>query len=496
MGRPDTVDAGSERAVITESPAPPRELWKGASSTARVVETGPALVEQWVASELGNSSYLVVDRDCGEAVVIDPVRDVDRYLAVAGEHGWRFAASVDTHVHNDFLSGGPDLRAAVGSALIVPGDSRIAGADRELRHGEEIAVGSLRLRAIHSPGHTPEHLSYLLIDANGGLLALFSGGALMVGTMARPDLLGASHTYSQSRRGRDTLRDHLLTLPDDLCVLPTHGGGSFCGASSSDVRVTTIGAERRDNPLATAPDFAHFLAIHANQGRYPAYYARMAPLNRAALPAATVVARRLTPAEFRDARDGGAIAVDCRPYGDFDAGHVPGSLAIPGEGPFSAWVGWVVDITAPVVLIAASADDAQEATRQLVRIGFDDVRGWLDIHDWIQEGRATRTVTRCTMAALTERILGGGDITVIDVRQDAEWAGGHLPGAVHALAPDLPAIVDRLDREAPIAVHCATGYRAALGVSLLLQRGFADVWHVIDGVESWTVQGHPLITSA
>jgi hydroxyacylglutathione hydrolase len=495
VGRPQTVDAGGDNAVSTASPRPLEDLWKKASQATTVVDTGAALVEQWVAAELGNSSYLVVDRDRGEAVVIDPLRDVDRYLAVAGDHGWRFSASLDTHVHNDFLSGGPDLRAAVGSALVVPCDSRIAGADRELSDGEEIAVGSLRLRAIQSPGHTPEHLSYLLVDADGRLLALFSGGALMVGTMARPDLLGTSHTYAQSHRGYHTLRHHLLTLPDELCVLPTHGGGSFCGAASSDVRVTTIGRERRENPLATAPDFAHFLAIHANQARYPAYYARMAPLNRVAQPAATVVAERLTPAAFRAAVDSGAIAVDCRADDDFDAGHVPGSLSVPGDGPFSAWVGWVVDIEAPVVLVSASASAAQEATRQLVRVGFDDVRGWLDPHDWIEQGRATRSVTRCTMADLTERILGGADITVIDVRQDAEWAGGHLPGAVHVLAPDMPAIVDRLDREAPIAVHCATGYRAALGVSLLLRHGFADVWHVIDGVEAWSALGHPLITS-
>jgi hydroxyacylglutathione hydrolase len=462
----------------------------------RVVDAGPALVEQWVAAELGNSSYLVVDRDRGDAVIIDPLRDVDRYLQTATAQGWQFSASLDTHVHNDYLSGGPDLRAAVGTAFVVPSNSRIVGADRELGDGEEIGVGSLRLRAIHSPGHTPEHLSYLLLDGSGGLLALFSGGALMVGTMARPDLLGPSHTYAQSHHGRDTLRTHLLTLPEELCVLPTHGGGSFCGAASSDDRVTTIGRERRENPLATAPDFAHFLAIHAKQGRYPAYYARMAPLNRSAQPAAAVESTPLTPAAFQQVVDDGAVAVDCRAYDDFDAAHVPGSLCIPGDGSFSAWVGWIVDIDTAVVLIAGSASAAEEANRQLVRIGFHDLRGWLDPGEWVAEGRVMRSVTRCTMADLTERILDGGDVTVIDVRQADEWAGGHLPGAVHALAPDLHALLDKLDREAPIAVHCATGYRAGLGVSLLLKHGVADVWHVTDGVDSWSALGHPLVTSA
>ena len=464
--------------------------------TTVVVDAGPALVEQWVAAELGNSSYLVVDTSRGEAVVIDPTRDVDRYLAAAAERGSSLVASLDTHVHNDFLSGGPDMRATAGSALLVPADSRIAGADRELSDGDEVVVGSLRLRAVHSPGHTPEHLSYLLVDADDRRLAIFSGGALMVGTMARPDLLGPSHTYSQSRSGRDTLRNRLLTLPDDLCVLPTHGGGSFCGTAVSDQRVTTIGAERRDNPLATAPDFAHFLAIHTKQGRYPAYYARMAPLNRLARATAAVEARRLTPAQLQEALDAGAVAVDCRPHEEFDAAHVPASLCIPPDGPFSAWVGWVTDIDSPLVLIAGSASAADEATRQLDRIGFRDLRGWIDASDWVAEGRTVRSVTRCTMGDLTERILDGDDITVIDVRQDDEWAGGHLPGAVHAPAPDLAGIIGRLDRESPIAVHCATGYRAALGVSILLQHGISDVLHVTDGVDAWSALGHPLVTPA
>jgi hydroxyacylglutathione hydrolase len=462
-----------------------------------VVDSGTALVEQWVAEELGNSSYLVADRERGEAVVIDALRDVDGYIDRAAAQGWRLTATVDTHVHNDFLSGGPNLRAATGSLFAVPDQSRIAGADRLLRDGDELVVGSLRLRAIHSPGHTPEHLSYLLVDAHGAELALFSGGALMVGTMARPDLLGPSWTYALSRMGRETLHHRLLTLPDQLCVLPTHGGGSFCGSASSDARVTTIGAERRDNPLAAAPDLAHFVALHAKQGRYPAYYGRMAPLNRAARPDRPALSiPELTPGQFDDALAQGAVAVDCRPVEDFDAAHVPGSLSVPGEGPFSAGVGWVVDIDTPVALIAGSADSANAATRQLVRIGFGSVCGWLDQRRWSAEGHPTRSVTPCTMGDLAERILDGGHLTVIDVRQESEWAAGHLPGAVHALAPDLPGIVDELDRAAPVAVHCATGFRAALGVSMLLREGVEDVWHVRDGVDAWVALGHPLVTSA
>jgi hydroxyacylglutathione hydrolase len=462
-----------------------------------VVDAGSALVEQWVATELGNSSYLVVDRESGEAAVIDPLRDVDRYLDAASAHGWKLSATVDTHVHNDFLSGGPNLRATAGSTFVVPDGGGIAGSDRSLRDGDELAVGSLRLRAIHSPGHTPEHLSYLLVNADGNALALLSGGALMVGTMARPDLLGPSWTYALSRMGRDTLRRRLLTLPDELCVLPTHGGGSFCGAASSDVRVTTIGAERRDNPLATAPDLAHFLAVHAKQGRYPTYYARMAPLNRAAeAGGSTVTTTRLSPAEFDGAIAHGAMAVDCRTQEEFDAGHVPGSLSVPIDGAFSAWVGWVIDIDCPVVLIAGSASAAEVATRQLIRIGFGEPRGWLDPQAWMDDGRDTRSVTRCTMGDLAERILDGDHLTVIDVRQDNEWAAGHVPGAMHALAPDLPGIAPTLDRQTPVAVHCATGFRAALGVSILLRNGVDDVWHVSDGVDAWSALGHPLVTSA
>jgi hydroxyacylglutathione hydrolase len=464
-----------------------------------VVDAGPVLVQQLVDAELGNSAYLLVDRESGSAGVIDPPRDADRFLDLALGGGWRIVTALDTHVHNDFVSGGPDIRAAVGAAYAVPMGGSIAGADRELGDGDEVEVGSLRLRAIHSPGHTPEHLSYLLLGPDGEEIGLLSGGALMVGTMARPDLLGPSRTFGLSRSGHETMRRLMASYGDDLLVLPTHGGGSFCGAASSDQRVTTIGGERRDNPLATAPDLAHFLAIHAKQGEYPTYYNRMADCNRLGQPGPAGAApplQRISPDELEAAVLAGVTAVDCRSHERFDAAHIPDSVSVALHGPFSPWVGWVLDIDADVVLVAESATDAEEATRQLVRIGFTHVGRWLDFGDWIDERRPVRSVVRRTMNDLAECVLDGGAVTVVDVRQEYEWAGGHLPGAVHALPAAMPALARDVDREAPVAVHCATGHRSAVAVSLLLRAGITDIWHLTDGVEAWQELGHPVVTPA
>jgi hydroxyacylglutathione hydrolase len=470
-----------------------------ATMTAVVDDADSTLVEQLVHAELGNSAYVLVDRESGFAGVIDPPRDADRFLDLARGAGWRITTALDTHVHNDFVSGGPDIRAAVDAAYVVPAGSGVAGADRELRDGDEVEIGSLRLRAVHSPGHTPEHLSYLLLGPDGAEIALLSGGALMVGTMARPDLLGPSRTFGLSRSGHATMRRLMATYGDDLLVLPTHGGGSFCGAASSDERTTTIGRERRGNPLATAPDLAHFLAVHAKQGEYPTYYHRMAAINRAGMPGLAAPSRlveRVTAEDFVTALAGGARAVDCRPHEAFDAAHIADSVSVALNGPFSPWVGWLLDIDEDIVLVAESAADAEEATRQLVRIGFTRVGRWMDLADWTRQDRPVRGVARRTMSDLAEIVLDGGAVTVVDVRQENEWAAGHLPGAVHALPPAMATLAEELDRAAPVAVHCATGHRSAIAASLLLRAGVTDVWHVTDGVDAWEQLGHPLVTAA
>jgi hydroxyacylglutathione hydrolase len=286
---------------------------------------------------------------------------------------------------------------------------------------------------------------------------------------------------------------------DDLLVLPTHGGGSFCGAAASGERVTTIGTERRTNPLARTSDLAHFLAAHAKQGEYPAYYRHMAPRNRIGRPllgGAAPAVRQLTPADLEMARTTGSIVVDCRPHADFDQAHIPDSVSVPLHGPFSPWVGWVIDITTSIVLVARSTDDAEEATRQLIRIGFTDVGRWVDLADWTAESREVRRVQQLQMAELAESLLDGEAVTVVDVRQEREWTAGHIPGAIHALPDAMPALAATVDASAPVAVHCASGHRSAVAVSLLLRAGITDIWHITDGPDAWHELGHPLVSAA
>ncbi len=454
----------------------------------------PYAIEHIVAEELGNSSYVVADLASGEAAVIDPVRDVEQYVQVARRRGWRLLHALDTHVHNDFLSGGHEL-AALGSVTYA----RPFGADgerlRTILPGEHVALGQLRLEALATPGHTPEHMSYRLRTDGGDDAVLFSGGALMVGTIARPDLLGADRTFALGRAAFATVQDVLLPMADSTQVLPTHGGGSFCGASSSGDRDTTIGRERRDNPLLQGAAFLEFLAVYADQGEFPAYYAHMAPRNRGGVPLLGVPLEplsRLDPGAAGAMVEQGSWLVDVRDHQLFDAGFIPGSLNLGLEGPTSAWLGWVMHIDDPVVLVAGDAAAADLARRRLVRIGIDRVAGWLHFDTWAASGRPTQRMRRGAMADLAQCIEAGERLAVIDTRQEREWVAGHLPGAVHALPPDAAALARSLPTGGVIALHCSTGYRSSLAASLLAREVDAVPWHIVDGVGEWLALGLPL----
>lgn len=436
-------------------------------------------IELFVARELGNSSFLIADPDAGEAVAIDPLRDIGQYLDRAGRLQVRLTRSLDTHLHNDFVSGGRELAAEAG-AVIEP-----------LADQQEVAVGRWRLRAMLTPGHTPDHLSYLLSDSNGKEVALFSGGALMVGAIARTDLFGPHLAVHLALEAFRTVQVRLRGLPDDVALYPTHGGGSFCGSATSDARMSTLGEERVSNPFLTTTELMPFLARALHQDRYPDYYLDMAAVNRKGAPLLGRHLPALKPLKPHQVetlmRERKAAVVDIRRGRDYDRAHVPGSYSVGLGGPFSAWVGWVIERGRPLVLTGGSPAQLAEAQRQLLRIGYDSVLGYLEggVEAWQERGLEVRSFETAEVEDLATWVLSAEPMTVLDVRAMEEWVHGHVPGAVHMYVPDVAHHAHEVPREAPVAVHCASGYRAGTAASLLEQAGFRRIIHVIGEWSDW-----------
>jgi len=447
-------------------------------------------VELFRAAELGNTAFLVSDPEAGEAVAIDPLRDVDQYLRRADALGVRITRSLETHIHNDFVSGSRELEAEVGASICAAADSGLEFAFHALRERSEVSVGRWRLRAMHTPGHTPDHLAYLLLDEQGNELALFSGGALMIGAIARTDLFGPHLATHLALEAFKTLHVRLRNLPDGVALYPTHGGGSFCAAGSSDVHTSTIGRERMTNPFLQTTDLMPFIARALHQGPFPAYYRDMNALNRhgaSLLGRSLPPLRKLSPDLADHHRRRGAALVDVRTGRDYDRGHIPGSFNVGLEGPFSAWVGWVIERKRPIVLLGGSEREHAEAHRQLLRIGFDGVVGQLDggLDAWTASGRELTTFETAEVADLASWILSAEPMTVVDARNEDEWVHGHVPGAVRMPVPDIPHHAHELPQEAPVAVHCGVGYRAAIAASLLEQAGLRRIIHVIGPYSDW-----------
>ena len=432
-------------------------------------------VEVVQAHELGNASFFVAtDR---QAFVIDPVRDIERYLELAHDRGVTITHALDTHLHNEFVSGARELAAEAGSA-ITPVDS-----------GRELTVGEISLKALHTPGHTPDHKSYLLSE-QGRPRALFSGGAVMLGAIARTDLFGPHLAVHLALEAMSTLQVRLRGLPDDVAVYATHGSGSFCGTGGRSGHETTLGAERRFNDYFRTTEVMPFLARVLNQPRYPAYYRDMAAINRggalllgASLPALT----SLGADEVASMMDAGAAVVDVRPGREYDRGHIPGSYNVGIDGPVSAWVGWLIARGRPIVLAGGSAAQHREAQRQLLRIGFDTIAGQLDggVAAWQAGGRELSTFETVDVEDMAQWVLSAEPMTVVDTRDEHEWAGGHVPGALHMYVPDVPARAHEIPPNAPVAVPCASGYRAGTAASLLEQAGVRRIIHVNGEYSDW-----------
>jgi hydroxyacylglutathione hydrolase len=441
-------------------------------------------VQPFEAQELGNASFVVADPDAKAAVVIDPLRDVDQYLTHTEHHGWRVVRALDTHTHNDFISGARELKALAGTEI------------DPLEPEQEIAIGRLTVKAVHTPGHTPDHKSYLVIE-DGAPKALFSGGAVMVGGTARTDLFGphlAAHLGLESLR---TLQVRLRGLPDEVAVYPTHGSGSFCGISGGAGHSTTLGAERMSNPYFTTTEVMQFLARVLDQHRYPTYYEAMGELNTRGMPLIgrrPDAPKRLSADEVAELKEQGGAIVDVRRGLDYDRGHIPSSYSVAlleGEA-FSAWVGWLIDRERAIALVGGSERQHRDAQIQLLRIGFDNVAGALDggMDAWAASGRELATFDTAGIEDMARWIISGEEVTVVDARDDHEWGSGHVPGAIHMYVPDVPHHAHDVPRHAPVAVHCGVGYRAGIAASLLEQAGLTRIIHVNAPFDDWVGRLH------
>jgi hydroxyacylglutathione hydrolase len=425
-------------------------------------------VEAFVTGGLGDNSYLLVSGD--EAAAVDPQRDAWRFLQAAQARGTVIRAVLETHVHNDYVSGAHEIRAATGAQIIAPAAGRYTFPHQPADEGYELALGDLRVTAMATPGHTFEHISWL-VSERATASAVFTGGSLLVGSAGRPDLLGDQHTRELTEAQYATLR-RLAALPPDVRVLPTHGAGSFCvAAMPATQRTSTIEAENADNPLLAAPDLATFSAeLCSELMAYPAYYAQMAPINRAGAPVLGGLPEvpALTLPEFRRRAAAGAWIIDARERDDFAAGHIPGSVNIELNSGFGSYTGWMLPFGAPVVLILPdpARPAREEAITQLLRIGWPELPGYLDggIGAWDGDLRSYPTAS---VQDLCDAMARGDDLLILDVRQELEWAWGTIPGSRTIFLADLPRQLGTLPRDRPAWVICSNGHRASIAASLL-----------------------------
>ena len=441
---------------------------------------------------LGDTSYLLGGE--GEAVLVDPQRDAWRFVDAATRQGWRITHVLETHVHNDYLSGALETRAATGAEIVAPArggyDFPLRGADE----GDSLEVGGMRLTALATPGHTPEHLAWLVGRADAASdeppIAVFSGGSLLVGSVGRTDLLGPELTAALAADQRRSLR-RLAGLPDTVAILPTHGSGSFCSAGPAGGRATTtVGAERLMNPVFAASALSEDSfreRLLGDLGLYPAYYGQMAAVNRAGPPVRGSVARppALGPEAFAAAVERGAAVVDGRDRTEFAADHLPGSLNVELNDSFASYVGWLVpfDATLALVLPEPAADALVEAATQLFRIGYERVVGWLEggVEAWAASDGEVESypVISIRDAAATD------DATVLDVRQPSEWRGGVIPGSRQIFVADLADRLAEVPRDRPVTVLCQSGHRASIAASILDRAGFDVRLVARGGADDW-----------
>lgn len=417
-------------------------------------------------SSLGDRSYLISAGDT--AVVIDPQRDIDRVLDAARRRGVHITHVLETHIHNDYVTGGLELSRSVGAEYVVPAGDDVDYERRPARDGDLITAGRMQLQVMHTPGHTHHHVSYVLRDATGDVVGVFTGGSMLHGTTGRTDLLGPQHTQELTHAQYRSVRRLAETLPDSTRVYPTHGFGSFCSATPATGDASTIAEQRTTNPALNHDEQAYVTELLEGLSAYPAYYAHMGVINQAGpAPVNLSLPEPVDPTELRRRIDAGQWVVDLRHRTAFAAGHLDGTFGFELSGSFVTYLGWLHRWGEPLTLIGDTVEQIADARRELVRIGIDDLHGAAT--GKIADLRAGTELRRYRVADFTDLadILGNhDDVVVLDVRQRQEFAASRIPGAVNMPLHELPDRIDELP-DGQVWVHCASGYRSSIAASLL-----------------------------
>jgi hydroxyacylglutathione hydrolase len=445
--------------------------------------------EQFYLGCLAHASYMLASE--GEAVVVDPQRDVEIYLTAAEANQLSIRHIFETHLHADFVSGHRELASRTGARIYIGAQAEATFPHVAVKDGFQLQVGQMRITALETPGHTPESVCLAIADEEKSPApwAVLTGDTLFLGDVGRPDLSKRFTAAQLAGMLYDSLHGKILKLSDDVLVYPAHGAGSLCGRNMRAERVSTIGTERLTNYALQIKRREEFVRqLTSNLPARPEYFQQDAEINRTGasalsdLPALSPI----EPAELKTLLAEGGIALDVRPGEQFAAAHVPGSINIALSGQFASWAGAVLGLAAHPVLIAESQEAVSEARMRLARIGLEDARGYLKggIQAWSKAGLELATLSQITIESLNDQ-LPASALQVLDVRREPEWEAGHIAGATWWPLDNFKVAPPEIDRHLPVAVHCKGGYRSMIACSLLQRAGFRNVFNLVGGFDAW-----------
>ncbi len=452
-------------------------------------------------------SYMVADEKTRRCAVVDPTRDVDEYLAIARREGLRITHVLETHVHADFVSGSAELKDRLGDGVEVV-VSGLGGrewtppyADRVVGDGDEVAPGSVRLKAIHTPGHTYEHVAWALFDDTRSKETpwlVFTGDFVFVGDVGRPDLLGEEARQVLAHQLYRSVFERLPALPDFTEVFPAHGAGSLCGKAIGSRGSSSLGYERRFNAALQPRDEPEWVAaLLDGMPIAPPYFRRMKRVNAEGpriLGPGRPGQKPFTARQVHERVCERCLIVDVRPKESFAAAHIPGSINIPLGHNLPTWAGWVLPYDRPTLIVPDDPADVPEVVTHLIRVGFDDVQGYLEggVAEWETHGYELGRLDTISVHDLAARLKRADRPFVLDVRTDREWDAGHVEGAHHIHGGTLEERFAEVPRDRPVAVVCGTGYRASIASSFLKREGYVDVSNVLGGMTAWKAAGLPV----